>query len=322
VTTAGKFRFLAPMPRLRGGAGNAGEAARWAAELRRIEDLGFHAVTVSEHYSRGWKMDALTAMNFALAGTTRLRAIPLVLNNDLHHPAILAKAIATADVLSGGRAAVGIGAGWLTDDYRALGADYDTAPIRIDRLAEALQVIAMFFVGRPVTFSGRYYRLDGLEALPRCVQDPRPPVLVGGGGPRMLALAGSVADIVGVHARLGPGGLDASAAEDSSRASIDRKIGLVAEAASRAGRPVPAIQCTCYDINIEGVQITPVGTSFRDFIAAHPASFADSPISLRGDIGKCLEDLQRWREELGITYWNLGGNVDLLAPIVDKLSAE
>ena len=86
-------------------------------------------------------------MNFALASTTRLRAIPLVLNNALHHPAILAKAIATADVLSGGRAAVGIGAGWLVDDYEALGASYDTAPIRIDRLTEALRIIAMFFAG-------------------------------------------------------------------------------------------------------------------------------------------------------------------------------
>jgi probable F420-dependent oxidoreductase len=321
--TAAAFRFLAPMPRLGSAPGTGDDAARWAAELRRIEDLGFHAVAVSEHYSRGWAMDALTAMNFALASTTRLRAIPLVLNNDLHHPAILAKAIATADVLSGGRAAVGIGAGWLAEDYKALGANYDAAPIRIDRLTEALQIITMFFAGLPVTFDGRYYGLDGLEALPRPVQDPRPLVLVGGGGPRMLALAGSLADIVGVqHTQLGPGGFDAGAAAELSRASIDKKIGIVAAAASEAGRPAPAIQFTCYDVNIAGVQVTPIRPSFSDFIAAHPDSFADSPTSLRGDIGKCLADLQRWREELGISYWNLGGDVDAIAPIVARLSAE
>jgi alkanesulfonate monooxygenase SsuD/methylene tetrahydromethanopterin reductase-like flavin-dependent oxidoreductase (luciferase family) len=116
-----------------------------------------------------------------------------------------------ADVLSGGRTAVGIGAGWLADDYKALVAQYDTAPTRIDRLTEASRVITTFFNGRPVTFGGRYYRLDGLEALPQSVQNPRPPVLVGGGGPRMLALAGSLADIAGVHAQLGPGGFDAAA---------------------------------------------------------------------------------------------------------------
>jgi probable F420-dependent oxidoreductase len=320
--TGARFRFLAPMPRLGVDPRTGLDAARWAAELRRIEDLGFHAVAVSEHYSRGWTMDALTAMNFALAGTTRLRAIPLVLNNDLHQPAILAKAIATADVLSGGRAAVGIGAGWLVDDYKALGASYDSAAIRIARLTEALQVITMFFSGLPVTFGGHYYQLDGLEALPRSVQDPRPPVLVGGGGPRMLALAGSHADIAAIHARLGPGGFDAEAAAGLSRASIDEKVSLVAAAASEAGRAVPAIQFTCYDVNIAGVQVTPVRPSFSDFIAAHPVSFADSPTSLRGEIGKCVDDLQRWRDELGISYWNLGGNVDAISPIVARLSAE
>ena len=322
MTAAAAFRFLAPIPRLGSAPGTSDDAARWAAELRRIEDLGFHAVAVSEHYSHGWAMDALTAMNFALASTVRLRAIPLVLNNDLHHPAVLAKAIATADALSGGRAALGIGAGWLVDDYKALGANYEIAPIRINRLTEALQIITMFFAGPPVTFDGRYYRLDGLEALPRPVQDPRPPILVGGGGPRMLALAGSLADIVGVHARFGPGGFDAGAADGLSRASIDEKIGLVAAAASEAGRPVPAIQFTCYDVNIAGVQVTPIRPSFSDFIDSHPDSFADSPTSLRGEIGKCVDDLQRWRDELGISYWNLGANVDAIAPIVARLSAE
>jgi probable F420-dependent oxidoreductase len=315
MTAAAPFRFLAPMPRL-------SSEATWRAELRRIEALGFYAVAVSEHYSRGWTMDALTATNFALASTAQLRAMPLVLNNDLHHPAILAKAIATADVLSGGRAALGIGAGWLADDYKALGAHCDPSPVRIDRLTEALQIITAFFTGLPVTFDGRYYLLDGFEALPGPVQDPRPPILVGGGGPRMLALAGSLADIVGVHAQLGPGGFDAGAAQGLSRESIYKKISLVAAAASKAGRPMPTIQFTCYDVNIAGRQVTPIRPSFSDFIDAHPADFADSPTSLRGEVGKCVEDLQRWRDDLGISYWNLGGNVDAIAPIVTRLSAE
>jgi probable F420-dependent oxidoreductase len=322
MKAAATFRFLAPMPRLGGDPRPGNDAAKWAAELRRAEDLGFHAVAVSEHYSQGWVMDARTVMNFALASTTRLRAIPLVLNNDLHHPAILAKAIATADVLSGGRAALGIGAGWLVDDYKALGASYDTASIRINRLREALQIITMFFTGKPVTFDGHYYRLESLDALPRPVQSPRPPVLVGGGGPQMLTLAGSLADIAGVHARLGSAGFDAQAARGLSRASIDEKISVVAAAASQAGRPMPAIQFTCYDVNIAGVQVTPIRPAFSDFIDAHPASFADSPVSLRGEVGKCVDDLRRWQEELGISYWNLGANLDAIAPIVARLSSE
>jgi alkanesulfonate monooxygenase SsuD/methylene tetrahydromethanopterin reductase-like flavin-dependent oxidoreductase (luciferase family) len=180
----------------------------------------------------------------------------------------------------------------------------------------------LFFAGEPVTFGGRHYRLDGLEALPRAVQDPRPPILVGGGGPRMLALAGALADIAGIHAQLGPGGFDAKAAQGLSRAAVDQKISLVAAAAARAGRARPALQFTSYDVNIAGVQVTPVRPSFTDFINAEPASFADSPASLRGDISKCVDDLQRWREELGISYWNLGGNLEVIGPIVARLSAE
>jgi probable F420-dependent oxidoreductase len=313
--TAGRFFFIAPMPRL------AGDGA-WAAQLRRIEDLGFHTVGVSEHYSRGWAMDALTAMNFALAQTSRLHAMPLVLNNDLHHPAMLAKAIATADVLSGGRVALGIGAGWLQDDYRALGVGYDVAPVRIAKLEEALRVIAAFFAESKVNFRGHYYRVSELESLPRPAGGHRPPVLVGGGGPKMLELAGRYADIVGIHMRLSSGAFDETAASELTRERIQEKVSLVAAAASGAGRPAPELQFTCYDVNLAGAQVTRAGSSFGDYISAHPASFAGSPASLRGDIGKCVDDLRRWNEELGISYWNLGGDIEALAPVVARLSGE
>ena len=311
-----QFRFLAPMPRL------GGEAGKWLVDLRRIENLGFHSVAVSEHYSHGWAMDALTAMNFALAHTTRLHVMPLVLNNDLHHPGMLARSIATADVLSEGRVALGLGAGWLGDDYKALGINYDPAPVRIARLTEALQIITAFFDGEPVTWYGEHYHLDGLEALPRPVQSPRPPIFVGGGGAKMLALAGHYADVVGVHLQHRGGGFDETAAEVLSRANVEKKVSLVAAAASHAGRPSPEIQFTCYDVNIGGVQVTPFRPSFSDYINAHPENFAGSPVSLRGDVDKCVDDLLRWNEELGISYWSLGGNIDAVAPIVARLSTE
>ena len=311
-----RFHFIAPMPRLVDG----GQA--WIRELRRIEDTGFHAVAVSEHYSHDWVMDALTSMNFALAATTRLHVMPLVLNNDLHHPAVLAKAVATADVLSAGRAAVGIGAGWLADDYKALGVAYESAALRVARLDEALKVITAFFTSEHVTFHGQYYQVKDLEALPRPAQDSKPPVLVGAGGPMMLDVAARYADIVGIHCRLGPSGFDQKAAREFTRASIQEKIGSVVTAATRAGRRVPEFQFTCYDVNVGGVQVTPVRPLFSDYIDSHSESFADSPVSLRGDVDKCVDELVRWKEELGISYWNLGGNVTTLAPIIARLSAE
>ena len=313
--TAGRFYFIAPMPRL-------ADAASWAAQLRRIEDLGFHAVAVSEHYSRGWAMDALTAMNFALGQTTRLHALPLVLNNDLHHPAMLAKAIATADVLSAGRAALGIGAGWLQDDYRALGLRYQPGPARLERLEEALRVLTAFFRDDQVNFHGRHYQVTGLEALPKPARRPRPPLLVGGGGPKMLGLAARYADIAGIHMRLGPGPFDQAAAGELTRDGVERKIELVAAAAAAAGRPAPELQFTCYDVSITGSGRPPSGSSFAAYISAHPAAFARSPASLRGEAAQCADDLRRWNEELGISYWNLGGDLEALAPVIARLSAE
>ena len=304
------------MPRL------ADDVRNWASDLRRIEDLGFHAVAVSEHYSQGWVMDALTSINFALASTTRLRAIPLVLNNDLHHPAILAKAISTAHVLSAGRVGLGLGAGWLQDDYQALGVDHDSAAVRVARLEEALQVITAFFAGRMLAFEGHYYKLGGLESLPAIAQGQRPPILVGGGGRKMLDLAARYADIVGLHPRLGPTGFNQAAAGELSRSSIEDKLSLVAASASRAGRPSPEIQMTCYDVNIGNVQVTPIRPIFSEYIDSHPDYFADSPVALRGDVEKCVDDLRRWNEELGISYWNLGARMDVIAPIVARLSTE
>src|SRR6478752_5268611 len=125
-------------------------------------------------------------MGFAAASTSRLRVLSLVAQNELHHPALLAKDIATIDALSDGQVELGIGPGWLADDYTALGVTLEPGRIRVARLAEALEVIRRFFTTETVQFAGDYYRVNEMQALPICVQRPNPPILVGAGGPRML----------------------------------------------------------------------------------------------------------------------------------------
>ena len=162
-------------------------------DLRRIEDLGFHSVAVSEHYSHGWAID-LTAMNFALARTTRLRVMPLVLNNDLHHPG-------PARQVHRHRRHTLRGPGcsrtwrWLARATTTRRSVSITIPLQSVSRAwtEALQIITAFFDGEPVTWYGEHYQLDSLEALPAPSSRPRPPILVGGGGTKMLALAGRYA---------------------------------------------------------------------------------------------------------------------------------
>ena len=188
------FRFIAPVPRLRR------DGATWISDVRRLETLGFDTVAVSEHFTGGWQLATVTSMAFAAASTSRLRVLSLVAQAGIHHPALLAKDIATIDRLSDGRVELGIGAGWLADDYTALGLTLEPGPARFARTAEALEIIRRYFAMDSVNFAGDYYRINDMEALPRSVQRPRPPILVGAAGPRMLELAGRTADIVGIFA--------------------------------------------------------------------------------------------------------------------------
>jgi len=312
------FRFIAPMPRL------TEPIARWRDEVRRIEELGFSSVSVSEHITHGWTMEPLTVMTAAATATERLRVLSLLLTNDFRHPAVLHKAAATIDVLSGGRLELGIGAGWMADDYAATGLAFDAPTERIDRLRESVEVIRLLFGPEPVDYEGRHYRIAGLEGLPKPVQRPHPPIMLGGGGPAMLRLAASVADIVGIHARLPHGSLTSAEAADLGAERIDEKVGWVRTAARSAGRDADSIelQFSVYLVSVSDSRRSERATvsSFAELLRTDPELAAGSPAVLTGSVEACVERLQERRERFGFSYWNLGGDVDAVAPIVARLA--
>src|SRR5258708_23938699 len=137
--------------------------------------------------------------------TTTLRVGSFVFDNDYRHPIVLAKEAATLDLLSDGRLDFGLGAGWLASDYEQTGIRLGPPGVRMERMAEALQIIKSFFAGGSVSFTGKHYKVDGVEAAPVPVQKPHPPIVLGGGGRRMLQLAGREADIVSVNFNLSGG---------------------------------------------------------------------------------------------------------------------
>jgi len=288
----------------------------WRSQLLRIEDLGFDEVAVSEHYTGGWAMEPLAALAFAAANTSRLRILTLVLNNDLRHPAVLAKAMATADVLSAGRVSLGIGAGWLPADYRALGIPFDRPKVRIERLEEGLNIIRSFFAGGTISCIGRHYSVDNLEALPAPVQRSGPPILIGAGGPKMLELAGRAADIVGIHVTLGANGFNQKAAREMSASAIAGKIHRVRAAAEAGGRTPPVFQLTPVVVIVDGRRSTAVRPGFTGYVEAHPEEFADSPAVLVGSAHQIAESIERWNTDLKIELWHLGADVTAVAPIL------
>ncbi|MGY1635512.1 TIGR03621 family F420-dependent LLM class oxidoreductase [Geodermatophilus sp. SYSU D00742] len=312
------FRFIAPAPRL------TGDPARWRAEVRRIEDLGFSTMSIGDHVSQGWTLEPVTAMTVAAEATSRLRVLSLALANDYRHPVILHKALATLDVFSSGRVELGIGAGWMQSDYDSAGIPMDPAGTRIERLEESLGILTGLFGPAPVNVTGRYYRIRDLDGLPKPVQRPRPPLLVGGGGQRMLSLAARVADIVGVHCSLPSGVQDAAAVADLAADRIAEKVRWVQEAAEAVGRRVSdlELQFSVYHclVTRPGYISAPNRSSFAALIAAVPELLADSPAVLVGDVERCVDTLIERRERYGFSYLNLGGDVESVAPIVARLA--
>lgn len=309
------FRFIAPMPRF------TGNPAEWRAEIRRIEDLGFHAVAISDHFTQGWVMDPLVAMTAAAEATTTLRLMSLVLGNDYRHPVLLHKAMATLDVLSGGRVAIGIGAGWMPSDYAAAGIPLDPPGVRIDRLAESVAVLKALFADAPAQYAGDHYRITDLDGLPKPVQRPHPPILIGGGSRRVLDLAGRIADIVGVNASMRPGADAGSAVLDLTEERVATKLAWARAGAKAAGRSPDSLG---YQISILSLDVTDVDGArpWTSSLAAgidDPAVLDGSPAVLRGPAGHCAEQLHKRRELFGFDHIHVGGDLVAAAAVIARL---
>jgi len=312
------FRFLAPMPRL------AGSIRAWRDELRRIEDLGFDAVTVSEHITGGWELDALAAMEAIVAATTRLRVMSLVLASGLHNPVLLHRAAATIDRLSDGRLDLGLGAGWRSEDYAAAGVPFESASVRIARLEEAVGIIKGLFETPVLSFSGRHYQVSAAEGLPRPVQVPHPPILIGGGGPQVLGVAARHADVIGIHARLPADDDPAAIARDFGEAAIAAKVAIARSALEAAGRSAASVdfQFTIYACHlVDGPAAPPAAaSSFGRWLLADPDLASRSPAVLEGTLASVVERLQGLRETHGFNVIKLSGDPVANAGIVRELA--
>src|SRR6202165_3252471 len=181
----------------------APSARAWQDTARQVESLGYSALYLPDHF--GSQLATIAALMAAADATTRLRAGSLVFDNAYRHPAVLAKEAATLDLLSDGRFDLGLGAGWMASDYQQAGMPYDSAGTRIERLEEGLQIVKGLLGGGTFSFTGKHYQIKDLEGSPLPVQKPHPPILLGGGGRRMLRLAAREADIVNVTFNLRDG---------------------------------------------------------------------------------------------------------------------
>jgi probable F420-dependent oxidoreductase len=296
-----------------------GDGTSWADLARRCEDLGYDVLTVADHLDD--QLAPLPAVMAAAAATTTLRVGTMVLCNDYRHPAVLAKEAATIDVLSGGRLELGLGAGWLRSDYEHAGLPFDPAPVRIDRLAEAVTVIKALMADGPCDFDGRHYRVRGLDGTPKPAQRPHPPILIGGGGRRVLTLAAREADIVGLMTVMASGSIDAATIATGTAEATDERLSWIREAAGARWDHLQ-IQTRIHFAMV---------TDDRDAIAASLAGgfgltvdqALATPHALCGTVDQIVDTLLERRDRWGISVIGLGADaLDSFAPVVERLAGK
>ncbi len=306
-----RFRFGVTVPTVSSGPA-------WAERARLIEGLGYATLHVPDHFRE--QLAPVPALTAAALATTRLRVGSLVFCNDFRHPVVLAKEAATLDVVSGGRFELGLGAGWLREEYDQAGIPFDAPGARVDRLVEAVAIVKGLLAGERATFKGRYYAIAGLEGRPLPVQRPHPPIVIGGGGRRMLTLAAREASIVGLvpGARRDGGGLDRA---DFTAAAMLQKIAWVREA---AGDRLDSLELHTL---IQAVVVTSDRQAAADQLATRFGGIArdvvlESPYVLLGTAAEICKTLRPRRDQYGISYITVfDRDAEAFAPIVASLTS-
>ncbi len=289
-------------------------AAEWAELARRLEDLGVSTMTMADHFDDG--LDPFVALTAAAAATTTLRVGTMVLANDFRHPVVTARSAATLDLVSAGRFELGLGAGWKPADYDGAGIPLDPPGSRIERLSEACAVIRSLLDTGSAHHRGAHYAVD-LDDQPR--PQGRLPLVLGGGGPRMLRLAGAIADTVAINVNLRSGALDAAAGADGTFERTVEKLGWIRDG---AGDRFDGLEL---QTRVHLAAVTSEREATADALAAGfgltPDEALRTPHALVGTVEEICDHLVRQREELGISYVGLSLDaLEALAPVVERLA--
>ena len=298
-------------------AAKAASSSEWVDTAKKAEDLGYSALLMPDHF--GDQLSPIAALSTAAAVTQTLRVGALVFANDFRHPAVLAKEAATLDLLSDGRVEVGLGAGWLTDDYTWTGIPYDRPGVRIDRMIESIEVLRGLWGDGPFSFEGEHYTISEMDGLPKPVQAGGPPMIVGGGGKRVLSTAARLADIVGVNPNVGEGTVGPEAIASMSADATEEKLGWVRAAAGDRFD----------DIEISILKFVTIVTDARDAVAEKvaggmgmdAATLLASPHTLVGSAEQVADELVEQRERWQGSYVTVQSDaLESFAPVVAALA--
>lgn len=317
-----------PDPRRRFRFGVVGESIRSGEQLvagaRRAEDLGYSTLLLRDHFVDepfGAQLAPMVALMSAADATQTLRIGTLVLDNDYRHPVMLAKEAATLDLLSGGRFELGIGAGWLRDEYAQAGMRFDAPPVRVERLEESLRVLKCLFTGSPCTFSGKHYSVTDLESFPVALQRPHPPILVGAGGRRMLGIAGRSADIVGILPKALPNGTISEDLSERSPETTARKVEWVRRAAGDRFSDVELSMMISVRIADDHRNAPELWATELGWGPGAGELLSNMPSRFVGSVDRIAEEMHIRRERYGFSYFVVSDrDMEALGPVVSRVA--
>lgn len=315
--------------------GDAPDVQTLINTVRKAEGLGYHSALFTDHYlGPGRAMEAahhpvqpfaaIPAATFAATQTTTLHIGFRVLCIDYHNPVVLAKELATIDQLSGGRLEVGLGAGWINSEYEGMGVQFDSAGTRIKRLGQVTRLLRAAFGPDDVHIDADGVFASGFNAVPKPVSASGPPIAIGGGGRKVLSLAGQVADIVAFNINNASGKLDSHGPRQSTAELTDQRVGWVRAAAAagdRVGEPIFEIGIAATAVGNEDAEeaVAP----FRSFFGLPAAEIIDHPHALIGSAESICERLLERRERYGFSYITVRDRVmESFAPVVAKLAGQ
>jgi probable F420-dependent oxidoreductase len=309
---------------------NAESGEDWAGQASQAESLGYSAFHLADHILGAGpalekanhpvqNLAAIPAMAYAAAVTSTIKIGCRVFCIDYHNPIVLIKSAMTIDKLSNGRLEFGLGAGWVKEEYAALGMTMDSPAVRIDRLADVVEGLRAFRGDGVISVSNDTISWKDFEGDPKPVGPA--PIMIGGGSPRILRLAGREADIVSLNFNNRSGMIGPDGVQLSSEAETQKKIGWIKEGAGERFD----------DLEIEiGAYFTfvmddpsPVLGQFAQMFGLSDEDMAKHPHALFGSVDAICDELERRRELHGISYITVGrDNMESFAPVVDRLTGK
>ena len=305
-----------------------GENARSREALlgtaRRAEDAGYSTFLIRDHFIEepfGHQLAPLAALTTVASATSRLRVGSLVLSNDYRHPVMLAKEIATLDVLSQGRVELGLGAGFSKAEYDGAGIPFDPPGVRVDRLEESIHVLKGLFGDGPVTFAGKHYTVTKLDGFPKPVQRPRPPLLIGAAGKRMLSIAAREADSIGFQTVSTANGLMADDPSGRLASAVTQRVEQVRQVAGERFREIELSMVATVVITEQRQQAAEQFARDRGWKGISSEQVLGMPSVFVGSLDHIVDEMRERRERYGFSYYVvLDRAMEQVAPIVARLA--